>query len=110
MSNIHVPHLQTFYFLQPIGQMVCFPPDKHRTFFAVQDTDSQVLNFWLGSEPPVDIDMWFSLGGNTARDVYTFQRGIYGPIYMTEQGGTVEGEIFVISNLAEQPAIVPLPV
>ena len=109
MSTIHVPHLQTYYISHAVGEMIVFPADKHRTFIAFQDTDAQDLHIWIGSNPPTDITQWFSLGGSTERDTLAFDRGVYGPIYISEAGGAA-GDAFVLSNLAENYTMEPLPV
>ena len=107
MSTIHVPHLQTFHFIHDAIEAVVFAEDKHRTFFGVQDTDAQNLHMWIGLDPDPDVENWFSLGGSTTRDTFIFDKGVFGPIYLSEGTG-VSGEIFVLSNLTESPTIVPL--
>ena len=109
MSTINVPRLQTFHVTHEIGEMIILPADKHRTFLAIQDTDAQNLHIWIGDNPPADVLMWLSLGGNTERDTFAFPTGVFGPIYVSEGGGGA-GDAFLLSNLIENFSTVPLPV
>ena len=105
MATIQVPRLQASHHTHGIDEEVVFPANKHRTYFLIQDTDAQNLHFWIGDNPPLDRGEWLSLGGNTTRDTIIFSNGVYGPIHISEGEGGI-GEIFILSNLVEEPTVV----
>lgn len=109
MGQSLVPNLETFYYVIPDGQMLIFQADRHRTSFALQDRETSDVFVWLGSTPPADVEQWFSIGGTANIDIYVLQRGVYGPIYITE-GGATDGECTIMSSIREQPTIEDLPV
>ena len=100
MSNIHVPHLNTFFFPVPDGQWIRLAEDRHRTFFAIQDREVTDIHIWVGANPSANTDEWFSIGGTDQIDIMYLPKGVYGPIYIAESGGGA-GEVSILSSITE---------
>ena len=109
MAQPLVPHICTFSYSIPAGEMIVFPMDKHRTRFIMQDIDAQNLLFWCGCDPAIDITEWLALGGSMEPDTFDFSHGLAGPIYVTDSVGGI-GELTIISSLQEAPTFEVLPV
>ena len=100
-----VPRIQSHYFDWPEStDMLVFPADKHRTYFAIEDDDAHDLHMWVGDNPPADVSQWWSI----SNEHVFFEHGVFGPIHFTEPGGG-GGDLKLISNLIEQPTIEDLP-
>ena len=93
-----VPRIQSFYFSWGVDNMLVFPADKHRTYFAVEDDDQHDLMMWVGDDPPSNTDEWWSI----ANSHVFFEYGVHGPIYFQEPGGA-GGDVKIISTLPEEP-------
>ena len=93
-----VPRIQSHYFSWTAGNMLVFPADKHRTYFAIEDDDAHNLHMWVGDNPPADISQWWSI----AQEHVFFEHGVFGPIHFMEPGGGGD-DMKLISNLIEKP-------
>ena len=98
-----VPRLQSYYFEWDVGDVLVFPADKHRTYFAIEDDDQHDIHIWIGDDPPSDTAQWWSV----AQAQLHFLHGIYGPIYFAEAGQA--GDVKIISNLKEEPTTETAP-
>ena len=101
MSTIHVPNLQSYYFAYALGELIVFPADRHRTAFAMENDTPRILYVWIGSNPDPDVNHWF-----TIETTFAFREGVYGPVYVVEQGGAA-GDVKVLSSILETPEFIP---
>lgn len=100
-----VTNLSTQYFLIESGTVLTFPTDRHRTYFAIQDRENSSVHIWIGpTDPPGDVDQWFSIGGTDAIDILHLERGVFGPVHITESAQG-DGEITILSAVTEVPTI-----